>query len=679
MGLFKLVSDFKPTGDQPEAIKSLLDGFKRHEQYQTLLGVTGSGKTFTLANVIAQLDRPVLVLSHNKTLAAQLYSEFKAFFPENAVEYFISYYDYYLPESYIPQTDTYIAKDASVNENIEKLRLAATTSLLERKDVIVVASVSCIYGLGSPADYADMCVSLKIGDTVDRNELLRDLVRIQYERNDFAPEKGQFRVRGDSVDIFEPQREEFVRVEFWGDEIENLTRYVCASGKVKNRAKQVMFFPCKHFVTPPERIENACEQIIAEMKEQVKMFESRGLLVEAQRIYQRVMYDVEMMKEIGYCSGVENYSMYLSERKKGSRPFCLFDFFPDDMLTVIDESHVTLPQLRAMYRADRSRKTTLVEHGFRLPSALENRPLKFSEFEQLRGDTVFMSATPSDYEIDHSGFPVEQVIRPTGLLDPEIEVRPLEGQVDDVIAEIRAASAKGERVLVTTLTKKSSERLSDYLRDLGIKCNYLHSGLDALERVRVLSSLRTGDFDCLIGINLLREGIDLPEVALVAILDADKEGFLRSARALLQVAGRAARNVNGRVILYGDVMTPSMRELIRVSKRHRTKQEAYNKTHNIKPQTIKKSRRVTINEAVAPSSKKKQYSYSDAAGAVFGVEEEAAVYGKVSRKNLNEAEMQELILELETEMMDAAKNLEFERAASLRDRIKKFSSDRFVK
>ena len=679
MGLFKLASDFNPTGDQPDAIKALLDGFKQHEQYQTLLGVTGSGKTFTLANVIAQLDRPVLVLSHNKTLAAQLYSEFKAFFPENAVEYFISYYDYYLPESYIPQTDTYIAKDASVNENIEKLRLAATTSLLERKDVIVVASVSCIYGLGSPADYADMCVSLKIGDTIDRNELLRDLVRIQYERNDFAPEKGQFRVRGDSVDIFEPQREEFVRVEFWGDEIENLTRYVCASGKVKNRADQVMFFPCKHFVTPPERIENACEQIIAEMKEQVRLFESRGLLVEAQRIYQRVMYDVEMMKEIGYCSGVENYSMYLSEREKGSRPFCLFDFFPDNMLTVIDESHVTLPQLRAMYRADRSRKTTLVEHGFRLPSALENRPLKFSEFEKLHGDTVFMSATPGDYEIEHSGFPVEQVIRPTGLLDPEIEVRPLEGQIDDVIAEIRAAAAKGERVLVTTLTKKSSERLSDYLRDLGIKCNYLHSGLDALERVRVLSALRAGDFDCLIGINLLREGIDLPEVALVAILDADKEGFLRSARALLQVAGRAARNVNGRVILYGDVITPSMRELIRTSKRHRDKQEAYNKKHNIEPQTIKKSRRVTINEAVAPSSKKKKYSYSDAAGAVFGVEEEAAVYGKVSRKNLNETEMQELILELETEMMDAAKNLEFERAASLRDRIKKFSSDRFVK
>jgi excinuclease ABC subunit B len=678
MGLFKLASDFKPTGDQPQAIKTLLDGFSKHEKYQTLLGVTGSGKTFTLANVISQLDRPVLVLSHNKTLAAQLYSEFKSFFPENAVEYFISYYDYYLPESYIPQTDTYIAKDASINENIEKLRLAATTSLLERKDVIVVASVSCIYGLGSPEDYADMCVSLKVGDYVNRDDLLRDLVKIQYERNDFSPEKGQFRVRGDSVDIFEPQRDEFVRVEFWGDEIEALTRYVSVSGKVKNRAGRVMFFPCKHFVTPPERIEAAAEKIVTEMKEQVAMFEKKGLLVEAQRLYQRVMYDVEMMKEIGYCSGVENYSMHLSNRKPGSRPFCLFDFFPKDMLTVIDESHVTLPQLRAMYRADRSRKMTLVEHGFRLPSALENRPLKFSEFENIHGDTIFMSATPGDYEIEHSGFPVEQVIRPTGLLDPEIEVRPLEGQIDDVIAEVREASAKGERVLITTLTKKSSERLSDYLRDLGIKSNYLHSELDALERVRVLSALRAGDFDCLIGINLLREGIDLPEVALVAILDADKEGFLRSARSLLQVAGRAARNVAGRVILYGDVVTPSMRELIRTSKRHREKQQKYNIENNITPTTIKKSHRVTINEAVSPGSNKK-YSYSDAAESVFGVEEETAFYGSVSRKNMSEEELQELIFELESEMMEAAEKLEFERAANLRDKIKKFSADRFVK
>jgi excinuclease ABC subunit B len=678
MGLFNLVSDFKPTGDQPEAIKGLLDGFKNGREYQTLLGVTGSGKTFTLANVIAQLDRPVLVLSHNKTLAAQLYSEFKSFFPDNAVEYFISYYDYYLPESYIPQTDTYIAKDASINENIEKLRLAATTSLLERRDVIVVASVSCIYGLGSPADYAEMCVNLKVGDKVNRNDLLRDLVQIQYERNDFAPEKGQFRVRGDSVDVFEPQRDEFVRIEFWGDEIENLTRYLSISGKVKNRAGQVMFFPCKHFVTPPERIEHAVAQIIAEMKEQVAMFEKKGLLVEAQRIYQRVMYDVEMMREIGYCSGVENYSMYLSERQNGSRPFCLFDFFPDDMLTVIDESHVTLPQLRAMYNADRSRKTTLVEHGFRLPSALENRPLKFSEFEKIHGDLIFMSATPGDYEIEHSGLPVEQLIRPTGLLDPEIEVRPLEGQIDDVIAEVREAAAKGERVIITTLTKKSSERLSDYLKDLGIKSNYLHSELDALERVRILSSLREGDFDCLIGINLLREGIDLPEVALVAILDADKEGFLRSAKALLQVAGRAARNTEGRVILYADRITPSMKVLIKTSKQHRKKQEAYNKKHNIIPKTIQKSNRITINEAVAPE-KSKKYSYSDVAGSIFGVEEESALYGSVSKKNLSEEEMQELIFELESEMLEAAEKMEYERAASLRERIKKFSADRFVK
>ncbi|MDD5697779.1 MAG: excinuclease ABC subunit UvrB [Victivallaceae bacterium] len=678
MGLFKLVADFKPTGDQPEAIRALLEGFRRGEAYQTLLGVTGSGKTFTLANVIAALDRPVLVLSHNKTLAAQLYSEFKAFFPENAVEYFISYYDYYLPESYIPQTDTYIAKDASINENIEKLRLAATTSLLERRDVIIVASVSCIYGLGSPADYAEMCVTVKVGDKLKRNDLLRGLVRIQYERNDYAPEAGQFRVRGDAVDVFEPQRGEFVRIEFWGDEVSALTRYLKVSGKVKNRAEQVMFFPCKHFVTPPERIEHAVEQIIAEMKDQVAQFEHKGLLVEAQRLYQRVMYDVEMMREIGYCSGVENYSRYLSGREAGTRPFCLFDFFPDDLLTVIDESHVTLPQLRAMYNADRSRKLTLVEHGFRLPSALDNRPLKFSEFEAVHGEMIFMSATPGDYELEHSGFPVEQLIRPTGLLDPEIEVRPLAGQVDDVIAEVRDAAAKSERVLVTTLTKKNAERLADYLRDLGIRANYLHSELDALERVRILSALRAGDFDCLIGINLLREGIDLPEVALVAILDADKEGFLRSARSLLQVAGRAARNVAGRVILYGDTVTPSMRELIRTSRLHREKQQAYNLKNHIVPHSIQKPPRLTINEVVLPADNKR-HSHAEVSGAVFGVEEEAALYGRTSRKNLSEAELQELILELETEMMAAAKQLEFERAASLRDRIKKFSADRFVK
>jgi excinuclease ABC subunit B len=676
MSLFKLASDFEPSGDQPEAIKALLNGFEQNKHYQTLLGVTGSGKTFTLANVIAQLDRPVLVLSHNKTLAAQLYSEFKAFFPENAVEYFISYYDYYLPESYIPQTDTYIAKDASINENIEKLRLSATSSLMERRDVIIVASVSCIYGLGSPDDYAHMTVPLKVGDTVGRDDFLRQLVSIQYERNDIAPEKGQFRVRGDTVDVYEPQRDDFIRVEFWGNEIESISRHSIINGKVKNRPAKVLFFPCKHFVLPPERISDATEKILAEMKQQVDFFERQGLLVEAQRIYQRVTYDVEMIREIGYCSGIENYSMYLSNREPDSRPFCLFDFFPRDLITVIDESHVTLPQLRAMYRADRSRKMTLVDHGFRLPSALENRPLKFEEFEQMHGDLVFVSATPGDYEIERGGEPVKQVIRPTGLLDPMIEIRPLEGQVDDVIDEIRSAAKRGERVLVTTLTKKNSERLSDYLRDLGVKSSYLHSELDALERVRVLSKLRAGDFDCLIGINLLREGIDLPEVALVAILDADKEGFLRSERSLIQVAGRAARNVNGRVILYADRMTPSIKRLASISKERRKKQELYNQEHNITPKTIEKSNRITISEAVSGKAEEKSYSYADVVKEVFEVGEEAAFYD--TGEKFSEQELQELIKELEEEMMTAAESLEFERAADIRDQIKKISSDRFV-
>ncbi|QSH42143.1 excinuclease ABC subunit UvrB [Lentisphaerota bacterium ZTH] len=678
MSLFKLVSKFKPSGDQPEAIQALLEGFSKGRSCQTLLGVTGSGKTFTLANTIAQLDRPVLVLSHNKTLAAQLYSEFKSFFPDNAVEYFISYYDYYLPESYIPQTDTYIAKDASINENIEKLRLSATTSLLERKDVIVVASVSCIYGLGSPEDYEHMCVPVKVGDNIGRDALLRGLVNIQYERNDTAPEKGQFRVRGDTVDVFEPQREEFVRVEFWGDEVEAISRHIVVSGKIKNRTDKVMFFPCKHFVMPPERIEAAVTGITEEMKKQVEYFESKGLLVEAQRIYQRVNYDLEMIREIGYCSGIENYSMYLSNRQPGSRPFCLFDFFPDNMITVIDESHATLPQLRAMYRADRSRKQTLVEHGFRLPSALENRPLKFDEFENLHNDCIFVSATPGDYEIEHGGAPIEQVIRPTGLLDPVVEIRPLEGQVDDVIHEIREASKRHERVLVTTLTKKSSERLSDYLCDLGIRCSYLHSELDALERVRVLSQLREGRYECVIGINLLREGIDLPEVALVAILDADKEGFLRSERSLFQVSGRAARNQAGKVILYADNVTPSIRKLVDTTKERRKKQKAYNKTHNITPKTIEKPRSITINDAVAMESGVK-YSTADAVSTVFEVNESNVDFGSNQVKNLKPNELQELIRELEEEMMNAAESLEFERAADLRDRIKMISSDRFVK
>ncbi len=669
MSLFQLDSKFKPSGDQPEAIQALLEGFRRGDKGQTLLGVTGSGKTFTLANVIAALDRPVLLLSHNKTLAAQLYSEFKSFFPNNAVEYFISYYDYYLPESYIPQTDTYIAKDASINEEIEKLRLSATASLLERRDVIAVASVSCIYGLGSPADYADMCVTVRVGDHVNRTKLLHALVDIQYERNDTAPEAGQFRVRGDAVDVFEPQRDDFIRLSFWGDEIESIVRFDVRSKKAKTRPAEITFFPCKHFVLPQERIEEAAAAIQAEMRQQVAKFEQKGQLVEAQRLFQRVTYDLEMMRQIGYCSGIENYSMHLAKRKPGSRPYCLFDFFPDDHITIIDESHVTLPQLQAMYKADRSRKETLIEHGFRLPSALENRPLRFEEFEKLRGDTIYVSATPGQYEADHSTQTVQQIIRPTGLLDPTVEVRPLEGEIDDVIAEIRSCAAKHERVLVTTLTRKSSEQLSDYLSELGIRCSYLHSELDALERVRVLHKLREGDFDCLIGINLLREGIDLPEVALVAILDADKEGFLRSDRSLIQVAGRAARNANGRVILYGDKVTPSMQILIDTSRERRKLQEAFNQEHNIIPKTIQKGKQQSIADVVGSfkSGKKKEFSEHD-------IMKELGVNvsnDKTTRKGIFTAEeMQQLIAELEADMLSAAESLEFERAASLRDQIR---------
>ncbi len=666
MGIFKLHAPYAPAGDQPQAIAQLLDNFKRQQRYQTLLGVTGSGKTFTLANAIEKLDRPVLVLSHNKTLAAQLYSEFKAFFPENAVEYFISYYDYYLPESYIPQTDTYIAKDASINENIEKLRLSATASLVERRDVIVVASVSCIYGLGSPDDYADLCVRVEVGDTLGRDEILRRLVDIQYGRNDMSPEKGEFRVRGDVVDVYEPQRDDFIRISFFGDEVESLERRDVVSGKVKTRPKFVTLFPCKHFVLPQERINGAADRILAEMAERVAWFEKNNLLVEAQRLYQRVTYDIEMMKEIGYCSGIENYSMYLSNRRPGSRPYCLFDFFPPDFLTVIDESHVTLPQLQAMYKADRNRKMVLIDHGFRLPTALENRPLQFEEFEQLTGDTVFVSATPGEYELKHSNKPVELIVRPTGLLDPVIEVRPLEGQVDDVIGEIRRATAAGERTLVTTLTKKSSERLADYLAELGVKASYLHSELDALERVRVLNKLRDGDFDCVIGIKLLREGIDLPEVALVAILDADKEGFLRSERSLVQTAGRAARNKDGRVILYADNLTPSMKGLIDQTNARRKKQMEYNKLHNITPETIRKGRSLTIGEIVSADSdkQKSKLRMPKLADTMFTDSTDLGSLG------LSAADQEALIAELTGEMLAAAEALEFERAADLRDQIK---------
>ena len=671
MSLFQLHAPYKPAGDQPQAIAKMVENLRNQQRFQTLLGVTGSGKTFTLANAIAQSDRPVLVLSHNKTLAAQLYSEFKAFFPENAVEYFISYYDYYLPESYIPQTDTYIAKDASINENIEKLRLAATASLVERRDVIVVASVSCIYGLGSPDDYADLCVRIEVGDTTGRDEILRRLVDIQYARNDASPEKGEFRVRGDVIDVYEPQRDDYIRVSFFGDEIESIERRDVVSGKVKTRPKYVTMFPCKHFVLPPERIQSASDAILAEMADRVGYFERNNLLVEAQRLYQRVTYDLEMMKEIGYCSGIENYSMYLANRRPGSRPYCLLAFFPRDFLTVIDESHVTLPQLQAMYRADRNRKQVLVDHGFRLPSALENRPLQFEEFERLTGDTIFVSATPGEFELSRSGAPVELIVRPTGLLDPVIEIRPLEGQVDDVIAEVRRAAAAGERTLVTTLTKKASERLADYLAELGIKAAYLHSELDALERVRVLNKLRDGDFDCVIGINLLREGIDLPEVAVVAILDADKEGFLRSERSLVQTAGRAARNKAGRAILYADNVTPSMQKLIDQTNARRERQMAYNKEHGIVPETIRKGRNFTIGEIVAPDSgDRKKSKMPKLAGTMFTDATD------ISELGLSETDLDALINELTGEMRSAAEALEFERAADLRDQIRKLRPPR---
>ncbi|MBN1863773.1 MAG: excinuclease ABC subunit UvrB [Victivallales bacterium] len=649
MGTYNLVSEYSPAGDQPEAVAKLAKGLRDGRRHQTLLGVTGSGKTFTLANVISQFDRPVLVLSHNKTLAAQLFGEFKGFFPDNAVEYFISYYDYYLPESYIPQTDTYIEKDASINENIERFRLAATASLIERRDVIIVASVSCIYGLGSPEDYEFMCVAVERGQKMLRNDLLRSLVDIQYERNDAAPEKGQFRARGDTVDIFSPQKEEFVRVEFWGDTVEKVSRHEPLTGRKVQECPKAVLFPCRHFVLPQEKIHFACHAIEQELKERVEFFERENLLVEAQRIYQRTRYDIEMMREIGYCSGIENYSRHLSGRAAGSRPFCLIDFFPKDFITVIDESHVSLPQLRAMYKADRSRKQTLVDHGFRLPSALDNRPLQFEEFESLCSNTIFVSATPSEYELSLCPKIVEQVVRPTGLLDPMVEIRPLEGQIDDIMEEIRECAKKKQRVLVTTLTKKSSERLADYLRELNIRVKYIHSELDALQRTRILSELRKGDFDCLVGINLLREGIDLPEVALVAILDADKEGFLRSARSLVQVAGRAARNLEGRVILYADKITDSITALIDTSRARREKQEAHNIAHNITPTTITKEIRDYVGEIAGVRADNKDEPLPD--------------------------DIEELVSELEKQMLDAATSLEFERAADLRDKIRELTKE----
>ena len=643
---FIVHSEYQPAGDQPQAIDALARGIERGDRYQTLLGVTGSGKTFTLANMIAKVQRPTLVVSHNKTLAAQLYSELKSFFPENAVEYFVSYYDYYQPEAYIPQTDTYIAKDSAINDGLERLRLAATGALLERRDVIVVASVSCLYGLGSPEDFSDMRAKVLVSQDLSRDELLRKLVEIQYTRNDIAPERGQFRAAGDTLEIYPSHREDFLRVEFWGDTVERVTRHDPTTRKMTEDLQEAIIFPAKHFVLPQERVKAAEASILQELDEQVAKFERENHLVEAQRIHQRTTYDMEMLKEIGYCSGIENYSRHLTGRAPGSRPYTLVDYFPDDFVTIIDESHATLPQVQAMARADRNRKQTLVDNGFRLPSALDNRPLTFEEFSDLQHNIVFVSATPSDYEMSLTT-PVEQVVRPTGLLDPEVEVRPLADQVDDVIEEIRLRAARNERVLVTTLTKRMAEDLSDYLRKLDVRSRYLHSDLDAIERVDILRSLRAGEFDCLVGINLLREGLDLPEVSLVAVLDADKEGFLRSERSLIQTAGRAARNEGGKVILYADKITDSMQRMITLTQDRREKQKAYNAENGITPTTIRRNIQTSLR------------IYEEAERTVADtIGEEEGVY-----------DVLETIRQLEQEMQEAAATLEFERAAMLRDQI----------
>ena len=646
--LFKLVSDFKPTGDQPEAIDAIVKGLEKGKDRLVLQGVTGSGKTFTMANVIARWNRPTLILSHNKTLAAQLFAELRQFFPENAVEYFISYYDYYQPEAYIPQTDTYIEKDASINEEIERYRLAATNALIARRDVIVVASVSCIYGLGESTEYRNLAVGFKQGENCGRGNLVDRLIAAQYVRNDLDYSPGTFRVRGDVVDIFPAYATDGIRVEFFGDEIDSIRQLSVPDFKPGVSMPAAVVTPAKQFVMPKEKMEAAYQRITEELKERLLFFEERKKYIEAQRIRERTEYDIEMMRQLGYCNGIENYSRPLTGRAPGEPPECLLDYFPDDFLTIIDESHVAVPQLRAMFNGDQARKQKLVDFGFRLPSAKDNRPLRFEEFERKIHQIVFTSATPGDYEYDVSSVVAEQVIRPTGLLDPEIEIRPLKGQIDDLMAEIRKVAEKGDRVLVTTLTKRSAEDLTAYLHETGLRVEYLHSGIDALERVAILGRLRKGEFDCLIGINLLREGLDFPEVALVAILDADKEGFLRSTTSLVQTAGRCARHVNGRVILYADHQTDAIRDLLRITKNHRTKQIAYNKAHHITPKSVKRA----INEAV--------YVYSEAK------KTERAVVNATPEK----FDVAETIAALQEEMVQAADALEFERAAYLRDQIK---------
>ncbi len=646
---FQLLSEYQPTGDQPEAIIALCDGLNAHRRFQTLEGVTGSGKTFTIANVIAQQSRPALVISHNKTLAAQLYTELKAFFPNNAVEFFISYYDYYQPEAYIPQTDTFIEKDASINSEIERLRLAATDSLLNRNDVIIVASVSCIYGLGSPEDYREMTLSAHLGDSCGRDAILEKLITIQYDRNDYESLPGTFRVRGDTIDIFPSYAMHGIRIAFFGDEIERVDRIDPLTSAVEETLEHITISPAKHFVMASEKIEPAIARIRVELEERINKFERHNQLIEAQRIRMRTEYDLEMLREIGYCGGIENYSRHLSGREPGTRPSCLIDYFPENFLTIIDESHVTLPQIRGMYNGDRSRKMTLVEHGFRLPSALDNRPLEFPEFLKITGPIIFTTATPGPFELECSGRVIAQVIRPTGIIDPPVEVRPLHGQIDDIMEEIRSRAERAERTLVTTLTKRTAEDLADYLKKIGLRAQYLHSGIDALERVEILRNLRKAEFDCLIGINLLREGLDLPEVSLVAILDADKEGFLRSETALVQTAGRAARHIHGRVIMYADRITGSMRRMIDITERRRKQQRAYNKKNGIIPQAIQKKIEAGLKQLKQNAEEKK-----------YLVCETGEPY-----------DVNYTICEIKREMLEASEKLQFERAALLRDQLYK--------
>ncbi|MDR2648776.1 MAG: excinuclease ABC subunit UvrB [Clostridiales bacterium] len=648
---FQIVSDFKPTGDQPEAISALVEGFIKGNKFQTLLGVTGSGKTFTMAHVIQSLRRPTLVMAHNKTLAAQLYSEFKEFFPHNAVEYFVSYYDYYQPEAYVPSSDTYIEKDSSINDEIDKLRHSATASLFERGDVIIIASVSCIYGLGDPIDYNNMVLSLRPGMVRDRDDVLRKLVEIQYNRNDMNFTRGTFRVHGDVVEIFPSNADDTaLRVEFFGDEVERITEVHPLTGETLGIRSHITVFPASHYVTSRDKMEKAIAGIEEELAQRLETLKSQDKLLEAQRLMERTRYDIEMMREMGFCSGIENYSRHLSGRPPGSAPFTLIDYFPEDLLIIVDESHVSVPQARGMYEGDRSRKTTLVEYGFRLPSALDNRPLKFSEFEAKINQMLFVSATPSVYERERSVLTVEQIIRPTGLLDPEVLIRPVRGQIDDLISEIRRVTGKNQKALITTLTKKMAEDLTDYLRETGIRVRYLHSDIDTLERLEIIRDLRMDVFDALIGINLLREGLDIPEVSLVAILDADKEGFLRSETSLIQTIGRAARHVEGRVVMYADGMTDSMRRAVSETNRRRHIQEVYNREHGVTPKSIVKKVREIIHATAPPEEKRKKTLDKDP-------------------ESMSREELRAALKKLEKDMKQAASELRFERAATLRDEI----------